>query len=374
MIDSVNGTLSMNPRSVDQVNATNICGCFRAMLVVLALLSVHAVMSESEAADQVTRTADGATIRGEFTEMTKESVTIQTSGGKKETVSVADIRNLQFDQEPPILGQARANERSGVFDAALEKYEQVRSDSDLKERRLRTEVDFLIARTRVRRALADSGSRDTALTAIKEFREKHPGNFRYLEATMLHAAIVAETGDRAAAEALLQEVRSSSVPGFQLQAGVQLGRIQLAQGDALTAMAAFEDVIAATQNDAADRSVHFEAMLGKSLCLQKQSKQPEAVQVLDEIIERAASEDSRLLAEAWLRKGSCLQETNQLKAALMAYLHVDVLYSSEPAEHAEALFHLSKLWEETKRPDRAADADARLKEKYPNSSWAVQDR
>ncbi|MFN9973389.1 MAG: hypothetical protein ACK58T_26230, partial [Phycisphaerae bacterium] len=111
--------------------------------------------------------ADGATIRGEFTEMTKESVTIQTSGGKKETVSVADIRNLQFDQEPPILAQARSNERSGVFDAALEKYEQVRSESDQKERRLRTEVDFLIARTRVRRALADSGSRDTAIAAIQ---------------------------------------------------------------------------------------------------------------------------------------------------------------------------------------------------------------
>jgi hypothetical protein len=98
----------MNPQSADQVNATRFWVCCRAILVVLALLSGHAVMSESEAADQVTRTADGATIRGEFTEMTKESVTIQTSGGKKETVSVADIRNLQFDQEPPFWRRREA--------------------------------------------------------------------------------------------------------------------------------------------------------------------------------------------------------------------------------------------------------------------------
>ncbi len=55
----------------------------------------------------------------------------------------------------------------------------------------------------------------------------------------------------------------------------------------------------------------------------------------------------------------------------MAYLHVDLLFAGETAQHDEALYHLSRLWNTAPAAaDRAADAAAELQRKYPNSAWA----
>jgi tetratricopeptide (TPR) repeat protein len=335
------------------------------------LLSMLISADSLSAADQIVRRSDGTVIRGELTEMGGESVTVRMSGGKSETVSVADIRSVQFDREPALLAQARSNEQSGVLDAALQKYEQTAEEAGGSDKRLTAELQFLMARVRVRMALADSAMQESAMKSIQNFRTSHPSNFRYLEATLLQATLTAELKDRAAAEKLLEEVRRSSVRGFQLQAGVQLGRHQLQAGDAVSALSSFEQVIKECGDDPTTRAAMFDGMLGRALCLQSQMKFEEAVVALDEVIAKAAeSDNSRVLAEAWNHKGDCLVRMNRSKAALMAYLHVDVLYPSEPAEHAEALFRLSKLWESTGHPDRASDAAARLTEKYPHSTWA----
>jgi tetratricopeptide (TPR) repeat protein len=114
----------------------------------------------------------------------------------------------------------------------------------------------------------------------------------------------------------------------------------------------------------------YDGMLGLAMCLKQQSKTDEAIATLDEIIEKAPEGESRTLAEAWLRKGDCLRLKTQPKAALMAYLHVDLLYAGEPAQHAEALKRLSELWTPAGHEDRAVDASARLTQLYPNSQWA----
>ena len=53
----------------------------------------------------------------------------------------------------------------------------------------------------------------------------------------------------------------------------------------------------------------------------------------------------------------------------MAFLHVDLLYSGNKEQHAEALANLITLWNDEKRPDRAAAARNTLKEQYPSSPW-----
>ncbi len=325
-----------------------------------------------QAADQIVRRSDNVTLRGDFTALEVSGITIRLTNGTEETVPATDVRSVRFDQEPALLAQARSNERSGALTSALEKYRQVQTDYAGSDKRLQAELQFLIARTQLRLALEDPAGREAARTAMHEFRTANKTSFRYLEATLLEAALAARIQDAAGAEALLQEVQNSSVPGYQLQAGVQLGRLRLEASDAAGALAEFERVIQQSAGDAGAAPARFDALLGKAMCLQQEKKTEDSLTVLDQILNEESGADARVLAEAWNRRGDGLRQLNQTKAALLAYLHVDVLYSSEPSEHAEALFHLSRLWAPAGHQERADDAAARLTEKYPNSSWTKQ--
>lgn len=339
-------------------------------LGLLSCLPTLILIPTTRAADQLVRRSDNVTLRGEFTAMDPEAVRIKLSNGKEETIPVSDIRSVKFDQEPPLLSQAQSNERAGALAAALEKYQQVQGELAGADKRLAAEVGFLTARTLVKIALADPAGSEAAKKAIQEYRNSSKTSFRYLEATLLEATLLSSAGDTAAARTLLEEVRAAPVKGYQLQAGVQLGRLLLQSGDGTGAMQAFDEVVQQSANESASAGALFDGLLGKALCQQKQGQLKESLASLEDVLSKAS--ESRVLAEAWIHKGDCLRQMNQPKDALMAYLHVDILYSSEPAEHAQALFRLSQLWGPAGHQDRAEDAAARLAEKYPNSAWAKQ--
>jgi hypothetical protein len=65
-----------------------------------------------------------------------------------------------------------------------------------------------------------------------------------------------------------------------------------------------------------------------------------------------------------------LRKAGRTKEALLAFLHVDVLYFTTPEAHAEALANLAELWEEVQKPERAVKARQVLQERYGSSPWA----
>ncbi|MBC7966776.1 MAG: tetratricopeptide repeat protein, partial [Fuerstia sp.] len=131
-------------------------------------------------------------------------------------------------------------------------------------------------------------------------------------------------------------------------------------------------VIEQSAGDPASSTAQFDGLLGKAACQQKQGQIDEAIATLDGVIGQASESESQTLAQAWVLKGDCFRAKNMPKDALMAYLHVDVLYPSEPAAHAEALYHLVSLWAPAGHQDRSDEAMAKLSTKYPNSPWTKQ--
>ena len=339
---------------------------------VVTILFVSVGAASSLAVDIVTRRSDNVTLRGQITKMDNSNIVIKRTNGEELTVSVADLKSVQFEGEPGALNQARSNERSGVLDAALTKLLDVQKNFDGSSGPAKTELDFLIARVTGKQALIDPAKVPLAIDALQKFRAANRANFRYLEATLLQASIHAASKQNEEGQVLLAEVQAAPVKGFQLEAGVQLGRLLLSGGDPDAALKAFNDVAAKTSGDPTAQAALYEAMLGRALCQKQQGQLDEAIATLDEVIAKVSPGETGTLAEAWVRKGDCYRQKNQVKDALMAYLHVDVLYPGEPAQHAEALARLSQLWGPSGHEDRAVEAATRLTERYPNSQWATQ--
>ena len=324
----------------------------------------------SFAVDSVTRRSDNTRIRGKITSATVSEIVVKSANGKDTTIPISDVRKVEFDREPSGLIAARANERSGAFQTALEKYTAIQKSYNNSDKRLAADLKYLIARTTAKMAATDPSKAADALRLLGDFRAANPTNFRYLEATLLNSKLLGQNGQAAEGQTLLVEVQQSNVKSYQLQAGVTLGNLMLQSEDLPGALEAFTSVVEQSTGDQSAQGILFEGLLGQASCLQKQTKHSDAVKVLDRIIAEAAESEGATLASAWLRKGDSLKAESKAKAALMAYLHVDVLYPGEAAQHSEALYHLANLWGPAGHVDRAAEASARLVSQYPNSTWA----
>ena len=166
--------------------------------------------------------------------------------------------------------------------------------------------------------------------------------------------------------------RSATAPWKDVKLAASCGqaRILVAQKKPQPALKIYKSVLTQTGSDPTLKSLKNEAGLGTAACLQLTSKNSEALKVLSDVIDQAASTESSLLAEAYILKGDSYRVLGQGGEALLAYLHVDVLFAREVQYHPKALYYLAQLWAETGKPIRAGSAKARLKADYPNSDWA----
>ena len=67
--------------------------------------------------------------------------------------------------------------------------------------------------------------------------------------------------------------------------------------------------------------------------------------MIEQMIQDTDPEQKELQARAYNALGNCYEQAGRTKDALLAFLHVDVLYGTVPDAHAEALSHLIPLWE-----------------------------
>ena len=110
--------------------------------------------------------------------------------------------------------------------------------------------------------------------------------------------------------------------------------------------------------------------MGIAKCLVASGKHGDAVKRLEKLIANNESKDIELFARAYNALGSAMEAAGDSHAALDAYLHTDTLFYGESSQHAEALYHLRKLWSVANNPTEAARAGRMLKERYAATLWA----
>src|SRR5690606_21059513 len=112
------------------------------------------------------------------------------------------------------------------------------------------------------------------------------------------------------------------------------------------------------------------AKVGQALCLANLGKPQEALPILQQVIAEVDSQDQRLFAAAYSALGFCHQRMEQPMDAVVAYLHVHLLFPQDSRLHAEALYHLAELWPQVGEPEKGEQAKQLLATRYANSPWA----
>lgn len=326
------------------------------------------IAAVTHAADFVKRKS-APQVGGTITGATKTELTVKPSTGDPITVPANEVASVDWDDAPRDMNLAKGDENNSRFQASLEKLakvlDQVKSGNDL----VRADVEFLIARVTARAALTDDSQLDNAIAKLNAFLKSNGDSFRYYDALQWLGQVYLAKEDFASARSTFEKLAEAPWSDYQLLGKVNLGRVLMGELKNEDAAQAFDAAIAAAGSSAADQSRKFEAMVGKARCLIALNKQPEALAVLTDVVEKGNPDDTALMAEAYVLQGNCLQAEDKAKEAVLAYLHVDVLFARESAYHAEALYHLTKLWKAVQHPDRAAEAASKLEASYPKSDW-----
>lgn len=307
---------------------------------------------------------------GEVTKMSPISVSIERGGETKE-VSIVEIRSIIFKDEPSELTQARLSANNGGYQSALTRLDAIEM-RNIKNEFIQQEIEYYKAFCKAKLALVGSHDLQQAGTALSRFVSGNSQSYHYLDATELLGDMLVTTKRFAAAEKQYEKLAKAPWPSYRIRSGVLVGETLIAQEKYDEALAQF-DVALGTQDDSPEgKTQQLAAQLGKGVATAGLGKVPEGAAMVEQVIRDADPEDANLLAHAYNALGDCYRQAGEPKNALYAYLHTDLLYGRVADAHAEALFHLTPLWDSIGQAGEARKARQMLEQQYPTSRWAKQ--
>lgn len=311
----------------------------------------------------------GRAVSGEVSEISKTEVVVKVKTPKEETVVIPanEVVSIAWTGEAPEAAVARSDENAGRYQKAIEGYQKCLQTGKSTSPNAKIDLEYGITRATARQALADPAQLDAAIKQLEEFRGKD--HYRHFEAVQLLGNLYLAKQDYVRAATQFEAYGKAPWKEYRLASKIALARLKLAEKNLDEAMSLYESVLGDSADGAGETAQKQEASLGKARVLLAQQKPAEALQLLNAVIAAADPDEVTLHAEAFLRQGDCLRELGKDKDAVLAYLRVDLLFSSAKAQHAESLYQLSRLWTKVGRPERAEEARDRLTAEYPNSEW-----
>ena len=339
----------------------------RFILAGAGLLFIAAPARAADFTDRI-RTNGGMEV-GQITGTSPIEITLDKGTIGTIKVPVNTVRSVLLDGEPTELTQARLNSKNGGYATALERLGQIKQ-AGLKRDLVREDVEFYLAYCAAQQALSGNGEIADAGRKLNDFVRRHPKNFHYLEAVEAMGDLLMASSKFAAAGRQYAELAKTPWPDYKMRAGVLVGRTLEAQGKHQEAIREFDTVLASPDDNPAAKEQKLSATLGKAVSLAQTDQLDQAVKLIEQMILDTDPEQKELQARAYNALGTCYERAGRTKDALLAFLHVDVLYSTVPDAHAEALSHLATLWDTVGQTARAREARQTLHEQYRGSRWA----
>ena len=280
-------------------------------------------------------------------------------------IRVSNIRYVLFSDEPKELRTIRDAVAKGSY-ARAEQTLQRLDTSELSGDLLKMDAQFYKAYVRARRALQTGQGRGAAAKEMVNFAKTHKNSFHFYDAAEVLGELAIALGKSGEAARYFSALEKASEPEIKARGMTRTAESLLATGDHAGAIKRYDAILGMDIGGETKTA----AALGKALCQAETGAGDAGIQTVEKIIAETDPKQTELLARAYNAMGACYRAAGQSNAAVISYLHVDLLYSKHADQHAEALHHLSKLWTQTGHPDRAAEAKSVLDSKYGGSAWA----
>jgi tetratricopeptide (TPR) repeat protein len=279
------------------------------------------------------------------------------------------IKVISFDSDPPEMVVAKKHVLAGRYAEALAMIERIKTEPTRAESL--QDLAFYKGLCTAKLALGGTMQIAEAGRLMKAFADANPKSFHYFEATETVGDLLMAVGQYAMAADYYAKLEAAPWPECRMRAGVAVGHVLLAQGKNAEALAAFDKVIAVKEEGDAAQTQRTAATLGKAAALVALKRPAEAAKLAEDFLRQKVDvENVPLMAKAYNVLGDADLQAGHTKEALMAFLHVDVLYSAASDAHAEALAHLIDLWEQVHQIERSNLARKALESQYPESPWA----
>lgn len=335
--------------------------------LLIAFASLAAPAATLAQSDQVFGSRGTAT-RGTVVQTTPTEVTLQTTAGNQ-TFAINELRRVTFGGEPAQLSNARQAVQGGQLEQALEDLKKIDVNQVTRDI-VKQDIQFYLALTQAELALARGGDKSKAAADMLAFYRANPNSHHRFAAAETLGNLAMGLDNPNAAKPFYDELAKAPWPDYKMKAFVLGADALKAKGDYAAALGDYEKVIGANIDTPEANRQKLLSRVGKAECLAQTGKADEGIKMCEEIIANNASTDMELFGMVYNALGTAYLKANKPQDAALAFLHVDTLFFGNPNQHAQALFHLSDLWNQLNQPDRALEARTKLKNFYAGTRWA----
>ena len=335
----------------------------QSLIGATALLVATVLSNDCVAQKDTVFLNSGSPVRGQVKNLDPEQLEVD---GR--TINVREVKKVNFSSEPRELRRAKDNLAAGQYENAwsdIQKIAQPPTDPMILQ-----EYEYAKAFTMGKLALA-GGQVTTreAGSAIVDFVNKYPNSFRLYPTVDLYGKLLININKIELAEAEFQKLANSNWPRYQLKGLFDLAQAQMMQEKYEKSKSNFNDLRNHELNTPLAQQFKLMAQCQLARIDALEGNVDSAVDAVEKIIKTESADNKQLFALCYNTLGICNLQKKDLRGAAIAFLHTDLLFSTEPDAHSEALYHLTKIWPQLEETDRANRARQTLSRSYANSFW-----
>ncbi|KAA5543252.1 hypothetical protein FYK55_13325 [Roseiconus nitratireducens] len=300
---------------------------------------------------------------GTVTQATKNGVQLKTGSNTKD-FDENEIRKIAFQGDPAELTRAREFAADGQYEQALDELEGLNING-LPRDLIKADATYYKVLCYAKLALAGQRDRNAAIAAAIDFAKNHGDSYHFFSVARLLGDLAMATGAHDKAVQYYGYLSRAPSAEKKILSRYLTGLAMLEKGDVPAAEKAFSDVASVDVQSTEALRLKTLAKAGQAVALAQSGKGQEGLNLVNSVISQLNPTDIEMAAQIYNAQGASYEASGDIEGAIMAYLHTELMFSSQPDAHVKALQRLVELWPKVGRTERAAEARQELQQRYP---------